>query len=96
MSERTYFSFRYAIPGYTFLAIILLINIEYFIEHMKQLSDSITLFGIILGFFTLLSGSAIGFIISQIWYVFNNYILKDDKIIRKREPYMILNEIAEF
>lgn len=95
MSERTYFSFRYAIPGYTFLSMILLINIEFFITYIKQISDTITLFGIILGFFTLLSGSAIGFIISQIWYSIYNYIIKSHRMLMRREVYRNLTNIID-
>lgn len=92
-SERTYFSFRYTLPGFTFLTLILLINSDFLILQIIQYPDSNTLFGIILGFLTLLSGSAIGFIISQPWYIFTNFFLKSHGIIMGRESYRILNKI---
>lgn len=96
MSEqiRSYFSLRYALPGYTFLTIVLIMNIEFFIGIMPEPSYSIDFFGIILGFLSLLSGSAIGFIVSQPWYSFYNH-LKRTNIIKKRRPHQRLNEIIE-
>lgn len=97
MSERirSYFSLRYALPGYTFLTIILLMNIESFIIVMQEPSYSTEFLGIILGFLSLLSGSAIGFIVSQPWYFCYNYIIKGTKIVERRRPHRRLNKVIE-
>jgi len=89
MSEtiRSYFSLRYALPGYTFLTIILLMNIEFF---MNTPSYSMDHFGTILGF--LVSGSAIGFIVSQPWYWIYNYS-KCPEQLKKRRAYQELLKI---
>lgn len=66
MSERQYFSLRYAIPGYTFILLIIGIN------H-RPLFKILTIYGLdfgaFLGFLSLLSGGAIGFLVSQIWWL---------------------------
>jgi len=76
MSERTFFSLRHTVPGYTFIFWIFLVNLEsitfFFLYHRPTIdlsSNIITLFGIVLGFLTLLSGAAIGFLVSQFWYL---------------------------
>ena len=95
MSERGYFSLRYALPGYTFLLFIFLINIKNLILSNTDI-NIITLVGILFGFITILSGSALGFIISQFWYLVNNYYLKEPKRLKKREPYKeLLNKIDD-
>jgi len=79
MSERTlgrtFFNLRYALPGYTFILLILLINqrmlLYLFLEIAPkfQLSDTaLSLVGIFFGFLTLLSGSPLGLLVSQYWY----------------------------
>lgn len=67
MSERGYFAFRYAIPGYTFMLIVIAFN------HIPLLNFLGTtevgqVFGAIVGLLSLLAGSALGFLISQIWF----------------------------
>lgn len=76
MSKRTFFSLRNTVPGYTFILWNLLLNLRFvaffFLYLMPTVSLSgnvITLFGIILGFVTLLSGAAIGFLVSQFWFL---------------------------
>lgn len=67
MSERQYFSLRYAIPGFAFILILIGINfvpLLKFLEEIPAFKDS---FGAFLAFFSLFSGSAIGFLISQFW-----------------------------
>ena len=97
MSQRTYFSFRYAIPGYSFIFIILLINYDFFIVKIIDISKAVpqfvTLFGIIFGFLTVLSGAAIGFLISQSWYFIINIFLKREKISSLRKQYKRFKDI---
>jgi hypothetical protein len=73
MADRDYFDLRYAIPGFTFLLFVILINYSPIIALLSG-SDNpyITLATAFLTFVTLLSGSAIGFIISQIWFLGHN------------------------
>jgi hypothetical protein len=66
MADRDYFDLRYAIPGFTFLLIVFLINYK-LIENITSPS-LISIGDIFLGFLTLLSGSAIGFLITQIYF----------------------------
>lgn len=62
MSERGYFSFRYMTPGFTFLLVVVSINI---VPLFKLATHSDI--GTFLGFLSLAAGSAIGFLIAQIW-----------------------------
>lgn len=72
-TERTFFSLRYAIPGYAFIAEVVLTNltdwqsVRGFLSPLKLNSE---LLGILVGFGTLLSGAEIGFLVSQLWYLF--------------------------
>lgn len=77
MSERSFFNLRYALPGYTFILLNLLINLRFllylFMTIMPdiQLSEiALSLLGVLFGFLTLMSGSAVGFLVSQVWYIF--------------------------
>jgi len=91
MSERMFFTLRYALPGYIFLLTIILINwVELFsLFSGKELA---ALFSALFVFIYLLSGSAIGFLISQFWYSFFNRFLfgkygvlpEVNRILRKR------------
>ena len=96
MSERTYFSYRYALPGFTFLIMVIFINLEYFILEFKSIPELNEFFGIILGILTLLSGFALGFLISQIWHVFYNRVLKTPGIILSKRSYGLLSTIVPF
>lgn len=95
MSEsfRSYFRLRYALPGYTFLTIILLMNIEFLVDKIPGSSYSIELLGIILTFFSLVSGSAIGFLVSQPWYWYYNKKIKCPKQILNRRAHKRLSKI---
>ena len=67
MSERTFFNWRTTLPGFTFLLLVLAINYAPLIKILSDLGmDSV--FGALLGFITLISGSAIGFLLSQVWW----------------------------
>lgn len=64
MSERGYFSLRYAIPGYTFILVVLGLNFIPVYQIMK-LTEMASVSG---GILALLSGSTIGFLINQSWW----------------------------
>lgn len=67
MSERSYFDLRYTISGFVF--IILILGLNYFPLFVLLKSTEMTeIVGAFLAFFTLFSGSAIGFLISQVWW----------------------------
>lgn len=68
MSERQYFSLRYAIPGYAFILLIVGINFFPLLEALRTTQVS-EVFGAFLAFLSLFSGSAIGFLISQVWWL---------------------------
>lgn len=68
MSERSFFNIRYHFPGYTFLLFIVLFCIHQFIELSKQ--DNFGFFTIVFPFIYLLSGSPLGFLVSQVWYLY--------------------------
>lgn len=67
MAERQYFSLRYAIPGYTFILLVVLINYVPLLEILTSHGFE-SAFGAFLAFLSLLSGSAIGFLSSQFWW----------------------------
>lgn len=67
MSERTYFSLRYAVPGYTFILLVIGINYIPLWEILKRSGIEST-FGAFLAFLSLLGGSAFGFLVSQFWW----------------------------
>jgi len=79
MSARAFFDFRYAFPGYTFILLVFLINLRFVLEKsvlpIIQSNDALTLFGILLGFLTLLSGASMGFLVAQFWYALFNFVL---------------------
>ncbi|HLE75416.1 MAG TPA: hypothetical protein VI864_05165 [Candidatus Bathyarchaeia archaeon] len=83
-SSRSYFNIRYAAPGYTFILIIVLITLPQLIEifskfNIKLLSGGITteLLAVLLAFVSLLGGFAMGFLVSQVWYVFFSYFIRE-------------------
>lgn len=67
MSEREYFSLRYAVPGFTFILIILGLNYSPLLSILRE-SGTTEVFGVFLSFLSLFAGSAIGFLVAQIWY----------------------------
>ena len=97
-NERNYFSFRYMLPGYAFLTTMLIINIELLNMQISEVSNgytnTVTLIGIISGILSLLSASAIGFIISQFWYVVYNYYWKSHKKLTKRRSQIELMNVG--
>jgi hypothetical protein len=78
MTERDFFTLRYALPGYTFILMIMLVAYHRLVELFPFMSGSpvdFTLVSAFVAFFTLLSGGAIGFLVSQLWYGLHNSIL---------------------
>jgi hypothetical protein len=74
MPERTFFTLRYALPGYTFILVTLLVAYPK-LRMLSVPNHNVELIGAFLAFFTLLSGVAIGFLVSQFWYVAHNSFL---------------------
>ncbi len=67
LSERGYFSLRYAVPGFTF--ILLIIGINFFPLSILLSNGNGFDFGAFLAFLSLLSGSAIGFLLTQFYWL---------------------------
>ena len=68
MSDRQYFDFRSVVPGFVFILLLIGINFVPILKFLQNPAFS-DFFGAFLAFLTLFSGSAIGFLISQIhWY----------------------------
>lgn len=72
--ERLFFDLRHIAPGYTFIALLFLVNIRvvtWYLFGLKEGSEAAATFlGVFVGFGSLLGGSAVGFLVSQIWYFF--------------------------
>jgi len=70
ITARGYFQYRWAIPGFTFILVVLGVNLIPLIEFLKAgVSEG---FGVLLAFLSLLTGSALGFLVTQpYWYCFN-------------------------
>lgn len=76
MSERTYFNLRDTIPGFTFILISILAAFPGLHEIFSE-SKNVSLATAFLVFLSLLSGGAIGFLISQIWHLGYREFLKE-------------------
>jgi len=90
MASRSYFDYRFSLPGFSFLLIIVLINLRFLIYYSVEKKIMFDLMGLMFGFISLLSGSALGFLISQFWYFIFNYVLKINYILKKRPHYSFL------
>ena len=78
MSQRTFFTLRYALPGYTFILMSILVLSPVLTPIFTQ-NGSTTLTGAFLAFLYLLSGAAIGFLVSQVWYaIFNSRLFREN------------------
>ncbi|MFB3890103.1 MAG: hypothetical protein ACE14S_11475 [Candidatus Bathyarchaeia archaeon] len=62
---------RYAVPGFIFILIIVGLNYSPILAIVKDSGANDGL-SIVLSFITLFSGSAIGFLISQVWFLYFN------------------------
>ena len=78
MDARSFFDIRIAVPGYSFILSFLVPNIGSlcFLAQRIANSGAIQFLGIVFGFLTILSGAAIGFLISQPWYLIYNVAFK--------------------
>lgn len=79
---------RYASPGYTFILLVFLVAFPSLQRILLQDATpaSAQLVTVFLAIFTLLEGSAIGFLISQIWYlIYNGPLLKCFKLRQARD-----------
>ena len=75
MSERTFFSLRYTLPGYTLILIAILLFIPELQTNIFSEGQG-ALFTAFLAFLFLFSGHALGFLVSQVWYfIFNSCIM---------------------
>lgn len=73
MSEREYFSLKYAVPGFTLILIVGAIN---YIPLLRLFGEpsAMGIPDLFLAVLTLFSGSALGFLVSQIWwFIFGKY-----------------------
>ncbi len=68
MPDRGYFETRKAIPGYTFILLVLIINYQPLAYVLMGSSEFSSVFGALLAFAALLGGSAIGDLVSQVWW----------------------------
>lgn len=82
MSERTYFSLRYALPGFTLILMVVLIILPGLKEVVlsNQTRFDLGFVSAFLALFTLLEGSALGFLISQPWHLFYDFVLRQDAL----------------
>lgn len=89
MSERAFFTLRYALPGYTFILMTFLVIIPNLdgLLSISNLTENGILFTAFLTFFTLLSGGAIGFLVSQVWYFVHNSLLKG-QFVKETRNYL--------
>jgi hypothetical protein len=85
MPERNFFNFRYGLPGYTFILIIILVAYPRSCELFISLNEMSALVPAFLAFFTLLGGSAIGFLVSQLWYFLHNLVFNRRSLSDSRE-----------
>lgn len=67
---RTFFTFRYALPGYTFILIVVLVAYPN-LQDIFLGNNVTSLVAAFLAFFSLLGGGAVGFLVSQFWYMFD-------------------------
>lgn len=80
MTERVFFNLRNTAPGFTFILLLLAVNIKFLLKFFMNLNlpeSLVTILGILLGFITLASGGAIGYLISQVWYFLSQKIWFD-------------------
>lgn len=96
MSNRTFFDQRYALPGYIFLTIFVLINWSALIS---MLSDKLS--EIFVALLALLSGFPLGFLISQLWYiVFSHFLVGRYGVSKNIYNFLkskrVLNNDADF
>ena len=67
MSERSWFSFRYTIPGFIFVFLIFFINLDLIINIVIKFESNLGA-SIIISVISFLSSPSLGFLITQFWY----------------------------
>lgn len=71
MSERGYFQLRWAVPGFSFILVVIGFNYIPLLEIIR-LSQNSELLGVVLGLLSLFTASAIGFLATQsYWWRYN-------------------------
>lgn len=94
LAERGFFSLRYALPGYTLILIGILLFIPEIQETISS-SEQATLLTAFLAFLFLFSGQALGFLVSQVWYlnfnhrIMGNYLWMSEKSKMVTETYKL-------
>ncbi len=83
MANRDYFSLRYAVPGFSFILIIIGLNYLPIFSFILRSDTNNSGLGIVLSFLSLFAGSAIGFLISQVWFLWFNALKLDSRRINK-------------
>jgi hypothetical protein len=90
--ERVFFNLRHVAPGYTFVAIVFLVNtrlVAWYLFVLKEGSEAAATFlGVSVGLFSLLGGAAVGFLVSETWYFFS-------QSGRRHERFYIPTRIAD-
>jgi hypothetical protein len=81
LAERSLFDYRYAIPGYTFLLVIIAANVD--LLGFAKLGGNTGL-SLLAGFLVAFSGSPLGFLISQPWFLYFR------KFVLPNAPYILL------
>ena len=93
MSERSFFTLRYSLPGFTFLLFLFLICLEEIIMLNKILGSEL-----FIAIFSFFSAPAIGFFVSQVWYIFyyNRFQIYYWKSRCKKEPRIYMEYLHKF
>jgi hypothetical protein len=95
MAEREYFSLRYLVPGFSFILIVIGMNFLPFLDFLNEIggvtNTNENVFGLVLSLASLLASPAIGFLISQFWFVIFNFMRIDARIYKSGH----LNEVIK-
>lgn len=91
MSRRDYFSVRYTIPGYTLILIVIGINYVPLLRFL-EITGLESIFGAFLAFFSLFAGSALGFLVSQLYWW---WFLSKGALFGVKEFKKTLNALVE-
>jgi hypothetical protein len=85
MPEREYFSLRYLAPGFGFILVVIGLNYVPILNFLKVSGSGATdnAFSLVLSLASLLASSALGFLISQFWFVCFNHWRIDARIYER-------------
>lgn len=84
MPERDYFSLRYTVPGFVFILIVFGTNYSVILNIISR-SGAADVLSVSLAILSLFTSSAIGFLISQIWFFIFHLNRTYANILRKPE-----------